>query len=432
MNNSYLSLYELNNLVRGTLEQTFHQRFWMVAELSEVRPAMSGHCYVEFVEKDPRSNALRAKASGMIWRDVFPLLAAHFEQKTRQRLAAGLKVLVEVSVVFHELYGYRLVVSNIDPSYTLGDVARQRQEIIEQLRQDGVLELNKELPLPRPLTRVAVISSSTAAGYGDFCRQLEQSGYGFTTKLFAATMQGNKVCQSIVDALDLVAEEIDRWDVVVIIRGGGAVSDLGGFDNYELAFNVAQFPLPVLTGIGHERDDTVVDYVANTRLKTPTAVAAFLIDRHAGELQLLDALVQRMRRAADRQMKDYQARLSLLTHRLNVGRTQFVGKERMRLLRFQGRIGVAMQQRVLAAKVRQTKLRLAMDAALTSRLMRERHRLQMLQQSVRLASPQRILGQGYSITLKDGKAVKDAALLKKGDELITILASGRVKSVVAE
>ena len=341
-------------------------------------------------------------------------------------------MLVEVSVVFHELYGYRLVVSNIDPSYTLGDVARQRQEIIEQLRQDGVLELNKELPLPRPLTRVAVISSSTAAGYGDFCRQLEQSGYGFTTKLFAATMQGNKVCQSIVDALDLVAEEIDRWDVVVIIRGGGAVSDLGGFDNYELAFNVAQFPLPVLTGIGHERDDTVVDYVANTRLKTPTAVAAFLIDRHAGELQLLDALVQRMRRAADRQMKDYQARLSLLTHRLNVGRTQFVGKERMRLLRFQSRLSVAMQQRVLAAKVRQTKLRLAMDAALTSRLMRERHRLQMLQQSVRLASPQRILGQGYSITLKDGKAVKDAALLKKGDELITVLASGRVKSVVAE
>lgn len=432
LNNKYLSLYELNNLVRGTLEQTFHQRFWMVAELSEVRPAMSGHCYVELVEKDPRSNALRAKASGMIWRDVFPLLAVHFEQKTGQRLAAGLKVLVEVSVVFHELYGYRLVVSNIDPSYTLGDVARQRQEIIEQLRQDGVLELNKELPLPRPLTRVAVISSSTAAGYGDFCRQLEQSGYGFTTKLFAATMQGNKVCQSIVDALDLVAEEIDRWDVVVIIRGGGAVSDLGGFDNYELAFNVAQFPLPVLTGIGHERDDTVVDYVANTRLKTPTAVAAFLIDRHAGELQLLEALVQRMRRAADRQMKDYQDRLSLLTHRLNVGRTQFVGKERMRLLRLQGRIGVAMQQRVLAAKVRQTKLRLAMDAALTSRLMRERHRLQMLQQSVRLASPQRILGQGYSITLKDGKAVKDAALLKKGDELITILASGRVKSVVVE
>ena len=418
MNNKYLSLYELNNLVRGTLEQTFHQRYWMVAELSEVRPAMSGHCYVEFVEKNPRSNALRAKASGMIWRDAFPLLAAHFEQKTGQRLAAGLKVLVEVSVVFHELYGYRLVVSNIDPSYTLGDVARQRQEIIEQLRQDGVLELNKELPLPRPLTRVAVISSSTAAGYGDFCRQLEQSGYGFTTKLFAATMQGNKVCQSIVDALDLVAEEIDCWDVVVIIRGGGAVSDLGGFDNYELAFNVAQFPLPVLTGIGHERDDTVV--------------AAFLIDRHAGELQLLDALVQRMRRAADRQMKDYQARLSLLTHRLNVGRTQFVGKERMRLLRFQSRLSVAMQQRVLAAKVRQTKLRLAMDAALTSRLMRERHRLQMLQQSVRLASPQRILGQGYSITLKDGKAVKDAALLKKGDELITILASGRVKSVVTE
>lgn len=428
----YLSLYELNNLVRGTLEINFRRRYWVVAELSEVRPAMSGHCYVEFVEKDSRSNALRAKASGMIWRDVFPLLRAHFEQQTGQRLAAGLKVLVEVAVVFHELYGYRLNVTDIDPTYTLGDVARQRQEIVEQLRKDGVLELNKELPLPRPLTRLAVISSQTAAGYGDFCQQLEQSGYGFTTRLFPATMQGNKVCQSIIDALDLVADEMDNWDAVVIIRGGGAVSDLGGFDNYELAFNVAQFPLPVLTGIGHERDDTVVDLVAHTRLKTPTAVAAFLIERHGRELQLLDNLSQRLHLAADRQMKTYQTRLASLTHRLNVGRTQYVGRERVRLLRLQSRVSVAMQQRLATARVKQTRLRLAVCTALSSRLLQERHRLQMLQQTIRLASPLRILGQGYSITLKDGKAVKDAAQLHPGDELVTILASGRIRSIVSK
>ena len=402
----------------------------MVAELSEVRLAASGHCYVEFVEKDPRSNALRAKASGMIWRDVYPLLAAHFEKHTGQHLVAGLKVLVEVSVVFHELYGYRLNVTNIDPAYTLGDVARQRQEILEQLRQDGVLELNKDLTLPRPLLRIAVISSKTAAGYGDFCRQLEQSGYGFSTALFPATMQGAKVGASIIEALDDIAAEMERWDAVAIIRGGGAVSDLSCFDNYELAYNVAQFPLPVLTGIGHERDDTVVDLVANTRLKTPTAVAAFIIERQSRELQLLESLTLRLKRATDKQMKDYQTQLSQLTQRLNISRSQLAGNERLRLLRLQSRLKVALQQRLSNARVEQTRLRLAIHTAAASRLLHERHRLQLLQQTIRIASPLRILGQGYSITLKDGHAIKEASQLKKGDEIMTVFASGSVKSVV--
>lgn len=426
----YLSLFELNNLVRQTLELNFTRRYWIVAELSEVRPAASGHCYVEFVEKDPRSNSLRAKAGGMIWRDVYPLLAANFQQKTGQRLAAGLKVLVEVSVVFHELYGYRLNVCNIDPTYTLGEVARLRQEIIDQLKSDGVLELNKELVLPRPLLRIAVISSATAAGYGDFCRQLQQSGYPFTMKLFSATMQGKQVGISIIEALDEVAGETDRWDVVAIIRGGGAVSDLGGFDDYDLAYNVAQFPLPVLTGIGHERDDTVIDFIANTRLKTPTAVAAFLIDRQAQELQLLDALTQHARHAVESQMKQWQLALSSLTGRLNIGRTQFVGKERVALLRLQSRLYVAMQQRLAEARMQQTRLQLAYKTALSSRLLRERHRLQILQQSVRLASPSRLLARGYSITLKNNKVVKDVSQLKRGDEIVTVMNGGRVKSVV--
>ena len=261
-------------MVHAVLQHTLPDTYWLAAEVGEMRVASNGHCYLEFVQKDEVGGTLLAKARGHIWRQGYVNISAQFRRATGQDLRAGLNVLAEVEVTFHELYGYSLRVVNIDPTYTLGDLAAQRQAIIRQLEADGVINLNKEIPLPRLIRRVAVISSATAAGYGDFCRQLEQSGYGFELQLFPAVMQGDGVEQSVIAALDRIAAEPGRWDVAVIIRGGGSSLDLHGFDTYLLAANVAQFPLPVLSGIGHERDDTLVDLVAHTRLKTPTAVAA--------------------------------------------------------------------------------------------------------------------------------------------------------------
>ena len=277
-----LTLYELNARVRGVLETGLPDRYWLQAELSEVREAYNGHCYLEFVQKDKGGRELVARARGVIWAGVYQLLKPMFEREAGRPLAAGLKVLVRVSVSFHELYGYSLTVTDIDPAYTLGDMARLRREILARLEEDGILYANKELSLPMIVSRVAVISSATAAGYGDFCHQLLLNDYRFRfdVRLFPAVMQGERVEQSVLSALEAVMNDAEGgWDVVVIIRGGGATSDLSGFDSYWLAAACAQFPLPVITGIGHERDDTVIDLVAHTRVKTPTAAAAFLV-RH--------------------------------------------------------------------------------------------------------------------------------------------------------
>ncbi len=425
-----LSLQELNSLVRGTLEATLADTYWLVAELSEVRPAANGHCYLEFVEKAPRSNALVAKASGVIWRNVYGLLAAHFERTTGQRLQPGMKVLVQVSVSFHELYGYSLQVSNIDPTYTLGDVARRRQEIIDALTEDGVLTLNKELTLPRPLSRIAVISSATAAGYGDFCRQLEESGFGFTTKLFSATMQGEQVEQSVIAALNAVAEEMENWDAVAIIRGGGAVSDLNGFDTYLLAANVAQFPLPVLTGIGHERDETVLDLVAHTRLKTPTAVAAFLIETRRDETAALDLLKQRLLKAVNERMESERLHYTQIGTRFQMAATHYGSRQREQLTRLSTRMELHAKQQLQAARntLEHTAERLPRLCA--ERFMLEHHRLELFEKTIHIADPARILSLGFSITLKDGKPIRNAKDLKPGDTITTRLAKGEVRSVV--
>ena len=292
-----LSLYELNALVRRSLEQCLPDECWVQAELSDVRTNSTGHCYLEFVQKDPRSNSLIAKARGTIWANVFRLLKPYFEEATGQAFVSGIKVLVQVTVNFHELYGYSLTVQDIDPTYTLGDMARRRREILKQLEEEGVLTLNKELDMPCLPQRVAVISSPTAAGYGDFCHQLKNNsrGFFFYTELFPALMQGDRVEESVLSALDRVNARLSEFDVVVIIRGGGATSDLSGFDTYLLAAACAQFPLPILTGIGHERDDTVLDSVAHTRVKTPTAAAEFLIDLMNDAADELEMLASRLR-----------------------------------------------------------------------------------------------------------------------------------------
>lgn len=405
-----LSLLELNSLVRRSLEQCLPDEYWVQAELSDVRTNSTGHCYLEFIQKDPRSNALVAKARGTIWANVYRLLKPYFEEATGQAFVSGIKVLVQVTVSFHELYGYSLTVQDIDPTYTLGDMARRRREILKQLEEEGVLTLNKELEMPALPRRIAVISSPTAAGYGDFCHQLQHNprGFFFYTELFPALMQGDRVEESVLSALDAILNRQEEFDVVVIIRGGGATSDLSGFDTYLLAASCAQFPLPIITGIGHERDDTVLDSVAHTRVKTPTAAAEYLISC--------------MELAADE--------LEVLANRLHNSVRTRLTEEQRRLNTYRNRIPSAVVRRISDAKLSLLTAQRDISQAVSTSLSRQRHRLELLQQRLADASPEKMLARGYSITLKDGKAVKNAALLKDNDELLTRFYKGEVTSII--
>lgn len=410
MEEQALSLYELNGLVKRTIRDRMSETYWVQAELSDVRSNYSGHCYLEFIQKDASGNNLIAKARGTIWSNIYKMLKPYFEQETGQAFASGIKVLVRVSVDFHELYGYSLTVLDIDPTYTVGDMERKRREILRQLEKEGVIDLNKELEMPVLPQRIAVISSATAAGYGDFCNQLSNNprGYGFYTELFPAIMQGERVEESIIAALDAIYARLEAFDVVVIIRGGGATSDLSGFDTYELAANCAQFPLPIITGIGHERDDTVIDLIAHTRVKTPTAAAAFL--------------VACMDQVADR--------LDNLSFRLQQGVRNRLLWEHRRIEGLKQRIPSAVYKRISDAKYGLLAANRDLQMATRQFLSMKKHRLELLQQRLNDALPEKQLARGYSITLKNGKAVKDASALKEGDTLVTLLYKGKVESVI--
>lgn len=396
--------------MRRSLEQCLPDEYWVQAELSDVRSNATGHCYLEFVQKDPRSNSLIAKARGMIWNNIYRLLKPYFEEATGQLFTSGIKVLVKVTVQFHELYGYSLTVLDVDPTYTLGDMARRRREILLQLEEEGVLTLNKELEMPLLPQRIAVISSATAAGYGDFCHQLQTNSgsFFFYTELFPALMQGNQVEESVLAALDRINARINEFDVVVIIRGGGATSDLSGFDTYLLAAACAQFPLPIITGIGHERDDTVLDSVAHTRVKTPTAAAELLIHRVATAAE----------------------HLAELSARLQQGAYALLEQERRKLVTLQTRIPALVHRKLADARFAILSARKDLSQVTRNLLSRQHHRLELLQQRISDASPEKLLKRGYSITLKDGKAVTDASQLHAGDRLITRLSKGETLSIV--
>lgn len=431
MEHTPLSLYELNALVRQSVRLSMPDAYWVQAELSDVRTNYSGHCYLEFVQKDPKSNALLAKARGIVWSNVFRELKPYFERETGQAFVAGLKVLVRVTVDFHELYGYSLTVSDIDPTYTLGDMAKRRREILQRLEEEGVLTLNKELELPELTQRIAVISSPTAAGYGDFCDQLERNAFGFVfyTKLFPAVMQGEQVEASIIRALNRINAGHGRWDVVVIIRGGGATSDLSGFDTYELATNCAQFPIPIITGIGHERDDTVIDKVAHTRVKTPTAAAEFLINHLRETADRLEAYASFFYQEVPSWLGEQKERLDRFVARIPARVQMRIQNEGFRQERLVKRVHLAWQARMMRETYR-LQLDGRLNVALQSRLQREGGRLQLLEQQVKAASPELLLQKGYSITLKNGKAVTDASALHPGDEVVTRVAKGEFKSKV--
>lgn len=439
MTEKRLTLYELNSLVREVIECEMPNEYWVEAELSECRES-KGHCYMELIQKDERTATPIARASAKCWASKWMLIRPYFERATGQRLHAGMKVLLKVYPQFHEAFGFSWIVTDIDPNYTLGDMARKRQEIIRQLKEEGVFDLQKELELPLFCQRIAVISSETAAGYGDFCNQLADNPYGFQfrTQLFPAIMQGEGVEQSIIAALGRIFSEYSEdtkssdtpFDCVVIIRGGGAVSDMSGFDTLALAENVANFPLPIITGIGHDRDESILDMVSHTRVKTPTAAAALLIDHLKAVLDALNDAQDRLVRHCSSRLYTLNSQLSTLSEAIprlfSIVRT----RQEARLDTSYQRILLRIQQRTTTsrAEIRNCEQRLLAD--IQRRLIAERHRMQLIEEKTKSLDPALLLKRGYSITLKDGKAVRDPKTLQNGDEIETRLEKGTIISVV--
>ena len=386
MQNDRLTLRQLNLMVQDAIEMQLPDDYWVEAEISECRER-SGHCYMELIEKDEQTNTPVARASAKCWRQTWQMVSPYFERTTGQPLRAGLKVLFRVYAQFHEAYGFSWIVTDIDPTYTLGDMARKRQEIIRQLKEEGIFDLQRELHIPLFAKRIAVISAAGAAGYGDFCRQLEENDYGFRfeTTLFPAIMQGEQVEVSVIHALNNIYERTSEFDVICILRGGGATADLSGFDTLALAENVAQFPLPIITGIGHDRDESILDMVSNTRVKTPTAAAALLIDN----------------------LKQVLERLNMAQQRLNmVGHLFSDARHRLELL--ENRFSVAWERQ----------------------LTEQKHHINRLELMLQGFDPQLLLSRGYSISLLNGKAIRDPQQLKIGDEIETRVEKGTFKSII--
>ena len=426
-----ITLYELNSLVRQTIEIGLPKSYWVEAEISELREN-GGHCYLELIEKDKRYNTPIAKASARCWRQTWGMVKPYFENTTGQQLRAGMKVLIEVYAQFHEAYGFSWIISDIDPNYTLGDMARKRQEIIKRLKEEGVFDLNKQLDLPLFSQRIAVISSKSAAGYGDFANQLygNQYGYYFEAELFAATMQGEDVERSIIKALNAINDRCDDFDCVVIIRGGGATSDMSGFDALELAENVANFPLPIITGIGHDRDECILDMVSHTRVKTPTAAAALLIDNlHTAERRIDDAR-QRIANLTSRKMEVEKLRLSRLAERLPALFGSVKDKQEARLNILQERLFRLAEIRLSNCENIVGQLEKKISLTAEHLLMVEKHRLELLEGRAQNLDPQLLLRRGYSITLVGGKALRDPSQVKQGDKIETQLEKGTIISTI--
>ncbi len=426
-----LTLYELNELVSETLQNVMPDEYWVEAELSEVRE-VRGHCYVELVQKDEQTNTPIAKASAKCWKNKWMLMRPYFERMTGQSLRAGMKVLLKVYANFHEAYGFSWIITDIDPVYTMGDMARKRQEIIAQLKAEGVFDLQKELTLPLFAQRVAVVSSEQAAGYGDFLRQLQDNdaGLSFDVQLFPAVMQGEKVEQSVINALNQINDQVDKFDVVVIIRGGGATSDLSGFDTILLAENVANFPLPIITGIGHDRDESVLDMISFQQVKTPTAAAAYLVEHLRNTWHRIDDAEQEIIQTVRHAMELEKNRFDLLTSKIPFLFSRVKLQQLTHLQQCQQRLTTSARLHVHqaqqhievhSARLSPTVQRLLLDA---------RHHLDLLEQRCSLLDPQLLLKRGYSITLHQGRAVRNAHQLKAGDEIETRVENGIIKSTV--
>lgn len=404
------SLSQLTRFINQVIKVNFESPVWIKAEISELREASNGHCYLEFIEKDQDTDTLIAKIKANIWANTYRMLKPYFESSTGQQLHAGIKVLVSVTVDFHDVFGLSLNIRDIDPTYTLGELAKRRQEIIRQLEKDGVMEMNKSLEMATLPNRIAVISSPTAAGYDDFCNQLDNNpdGFVFYKKLFPAIMQGDQAADSIIEALDNIYEHANLFDLVVIIRGGGASTDLACFDSYELALNCAQFPLPIIAGIGHQRDLSIVDMVAHTSVKTPTAAAALLIEM--------------MEEARDRMTDAYTAIYQLLHQR--------VQSQQQKLADISWKIRHALINKTSDKKLTLERQKSRLIQAVRLAINTQKNKLAILENSIERHSPAFLLKYGYTITTINGKKLSSVNDVQDGDTIKTYVSDGEVKSVV--
>ena len=428
-----LSLHELTQRIAAVVNSSFEEPVWIVAELSDVRVAANGHCYMTLIEKEPRRGTTLASVRGMIWANRWWLLRDSFEQQTGQSFASGLKVMIQVQVSMHELYGLSLNILDIDPTYTLGELARRRLEILKKLKEEGVIDMNRELPFPILPRRIAIISAEGAAGYGDFLKQLSQNTFGlkFYCHLFPATMQGQQTESSVIAALERIFEVQDYFDVVVIIRGGGATVDLASFDSYQLAFNVANFPIPVITGIGHDRDETVLDHVAHTSVKTPTAAAALLIDKMTEQLQNVLDLQEEIKDHVEQRMNDERQRLQRFGNAIrntHVTLTQQIGRLEMMGQKIQG----SAHQRILRENNRLEMTSQTIRLHIGQHMQRDKDKLSFFEKTIQMAQPDNILKRGFSITRLDGHAVKSASSVPQGSMLKIQTADGELTAQALE
>ncbi|KYG79747.1 exodeoxyribonuclease VII large subunit [Roseivirga seohaensis] len=427
---THLTLFELTSLIKSELEKNLEPSYWVIAEISEMRLNPKGHCYMELVDKEGQYVTSKIRAN--IWAYTYRNLSAWFESITKTSLQSGIKVLLNVQVQYHELYGMSLNIKDIDPNFTLGERARKRQEIIQKLQDEGVFDINKELTLPIVPQCIAIISSETAAGYGDFKNQIEQNsrGYSFTTKLFQSLMQGDQAPSAIISALHQIHAEIQAFDLVVIIRGGGSQVDLDCFDDYELASHIAQFPLPVITGIGHERDETIADLVAHTQMKTPTAVAEFLISGIERYDDSLNEMAYRLEKSGKHLLQVSAYEIMNVGYSLKTSMKAIMHQSENALNQKQLRLNYAVKNlfRVENKKVDNVELPLA--KAKYQRLKEAEKKLDGLEKQLKLLDPASVLNRGYSITLINGKPISAVQDVKTGEELETITAKHRIKSTV--
>ena len=400
----HLTLVELQRRIKMTLSEQFALPVWVSAEVADLKVNYSGHCYLELIEKDHKSEngVPTAQVRAVIWRSSYSRIAAYFEAETGQRLAPGIRILAQVLISYHELYGLSLQITDIDSAYTLGEMEQQRQKTIARLQEEGVWEMNRAVPMPLLVQRLAVVSSAQAAGYQDFCKELGRSGYRFDLTLFDAVMQGTAAEESILSALGRVAEQQEEFDAVVIVRGGGSTTDLNCFNAYRLSSHVAQFPLPVLTGIGHDKDQSVVDMVAHLPLKTPTAVAGWLIERMSSIEGWLEGAAQQLHDITTTRMREAELRLEQ-----QLGDVRRLTMERT----IQEKLRLEAAERLLPERI-ETLLRF------------EQQRLERAEEVVESRSPQQILKLGFAILRGEERAIRTTEELKQHTRLKVELSDG--------
>lgn len=452
-NNNKLTLFELNKLVKDVITKSLPGNYWVMAEISEINEHPSGHCYLELIQKDENTDSIKARVRANIWNYTYRMLKPYFETTTNRALAKGMKILVNSQVVFHELYGYSLNIIDIEPSYTLGDIELKRRETIERLIADGVMDMNKELELPMPPKRIAIISSPNAAGLQDFVHQLtnNQFGYVFEYELFPSTMQGEDAEKSIVNSLSNIYEKVSNFDVAAIVRGGGAQTDLSCFDSYQLASNIAQFPLPVLTGIGHDKDVSITDMVAFSSLKTPTAVAEFLISKFTAAeataaelaLQLLNATSKAVDKEnfnlTSRQLKIQQYGSTAISENIRIiyGLSNSIPYLITRIITTtlevlrtkQGKTIFALNATINGQNTTIKSNLIQLKSVVPQKLQAEKTKQHFWLQTAQNLNPEALLQKGYSITYFNGKVLKNSTDVVPGDKIVTKLKNGTVLSI---